>query len=342
MKFKNKMSLEDQFDFLHYFNEVYSHGYSMKNTLVFLEKHIGNKSEMQQIVESFELGKPFSDILKILKFSDINVLIVSIAESSQNLKFGINKAREMTEIQINIRKQIIEKIKYPFILICIAIIMVVGFNMFLIPQIIEIQQSISATSLSPTSQIVIVILRFLPFVFIFSVFSCAIVVLIIYFQIRRGDIKMYTVIRKIPFVSNVFLVWFELKFSLMFEAYVTQNLGIFYLEQSIIKLPHYFFEKYIIKEISDKLSSGSSLANSIKSTNAFSDQFVKIVEFGVINDTLAIDLSFYITLLKSTLEKKINAIVKIISPIIMCVVATIILCAYLAFLLPMLEIISTM
>ena len=142
---RKKLSIVRQKKVVELLNNLFSSGFHLAEMIDFLKRSaLLEKTYVEKMKEGLATGKPFSEIMASLGFSDSVVTQLSLAELHGNLSLSLTKIEEYLENVSKVKKKLIEVATYPFILLIFLVFIMLGLRNYLLPQL---ERQNSATQL---------------------------------------------------------------------------------------------------------------------------------------------------------------------------------------------------
>ena len=133
---RKKLSTVRQKKVVELLNNLFSSGFHLAEIIDFLKRSaLLEEVYVDRMKEELSTGKPFSDIMASLGFSDNVVTQLSLAELHGNLSLSLSKIEEYLENISKIKKKLVEVATYPFILFVFLIFIMLGLRNYLLPQL---------------------------------------------------------------------------------------------------------------------------------------------------------------------------------------------------------------
>ena len=133
---QKKLSTVKQKKVVELLNNLFSSGFHLAEIIDFLKRSaLLEEVYVDRMKEGLSTGKPFSDIMASLGFSDNVVTQLSLAELHGNLSLSLSKIEEYLENVSKIKKKLVEVATYPFILFVFLIFIMLGLRNYLLPQL---------------------------------------------------------------------------------------------------------------------------------------------------------------------------------------------------------------
>lgn len=330
-----------QIEMLEYIYELIDGGYSMKQALGFLETIIPSSILYHQILELFEEGKHFSEVIELLRYPHIIQTIIRFGEASGMLKESIQRSIHYLKLTLRLREKIAKQLQYPLVVFGATLIFVIGFHLFLLPQIFSIQKMIAVPNESFSTKLVMCVLTGLPysigmvigmFLFIGSIFM---------YLYQRGDSRWFYYMLRVPFLKKVVQLWNQIQITMLTRVFFEQGYGVKRLFEEMQKGEYPSHIQSQAKHIYRYLNDGYSYFETLENVRIYTDDYIHIIRRGLASKTLNLDLLFYERYGEKALTREIKKWMNVILPILYAHVGLLIILSYLAFILPMMDLLGT-
>ncbi|MEG0522580.1 MAG: hypothetical protein RR435_00720 [Erysipelotrichaceae bacterium] len=236
-------------------------------------------------------------------------------------------ANEMYNYELELRTSLLTKISYPVFLLFFSLIALSGFTFLLFPQLIN---SLSIESTSIFYIIYIIIKLCLLFIYLLFIVS---IIIITYFKFNKS--KLYYLFKnnsiRIKLV-NEYYSYITCGYLIIMQSRGISTKQIFYFLSNIKKLD---FLRWIHIDITNSLSKGISLADSLNNQSLLTDQFKKLCLIGIQASSFNDILKEYLVLQMNLWTKKIKHISIVIQVTAYSFVGIMVILMYQVMLLPL-------
>lgn len=339
---QKKYTVKQQIEILEYIDELLASGYSMKQTLCFIETLVEDRKMLLNIAHVFEAGGEFSEILALLDYPILIQTLIRFGESSGLLRASIHRSVDYLKANQSLRALIVKQVQYPIVILSATLLFVVGFQFFLFPHIQSIQEMIGGGEKSATAQTVMALLVVIPyviFIFISVFFVAGLSFFILY---RRKDARWFTGLMCVPVIRRIIQIWNQVQFSMFTRIFFEQGYGVRRLFEEMQKEEYPVHMTYQAKKVYGYLQKGLSYSDALLHSRFYTDDYIQVIQRGSMSQTLNVDLLFYERYGQKRFTKQLTHVIRIILPILYAHVGLLIVLSYLSFLLPMLDILSTL
>lgn len=338
---KKRYKRKQQLAMLEYLFELLDNGYSMQQALGFLDAIIANQATYKQIVAIFEAGESFSKVLNLLNYPQITQTIVRFGESSGMLKESIGRSINYLKTTLEIRQKIIRQLQYPLVVLIATIVFIMIFRLFLLPKIEMIQQMIGKNS-DTSADIVRNVLLYLPYALFGIVGIVGFASLIIFYLYMRKDYRWFIISLKIPGAKKAFRIWNQIQMAILTRVFFEQGYGVKQLFEEMQKDMYPCQIQFQAKQIYHYLSEGNTYQQALALTGMYMADYMQIVNRGMVNKTINVDLMFYEQYGKKQFMQFLQRGIQILLPLLYANTGLLIILSYLSFLLPMLELLGSL
>lgn len=342
MKLKRKkQTKKEQIELLEYMYELLESGYSMKQSLGFLETFVQQKEIYHEIVVIFESGRNFSEVLALLQYPQIIQTLVQFGEKSGMFQAALKRSVDYLKMMSGLRMKLMKKIQYPIVVLIATLLFVIGFRLFLLPQIIQIQSMIGGNDVTWTSRLVIHLLNAIPYGIVGFLGSISLCIGVLFFLYRKQDSRWFDWLLHVPYFHRALKVWNQLQLSMLMRVFLEQGYGVKGLFEEMQKEGYPCHIQRQASIIYRYLNEGYTYHQSLVACGMYSRDYLLVIQRGIANKTLNLDLMFYEQYGQKQFETMLTKVINLFLPIIYAHVGILIILAYLAFILPMLDMLGT-
>lgn len=335
---RNKLKLYED-DFLIRLSEMTQNGFTQYEAIQFLFSQYDEvkSSDKKLVLSALEQGKPLSECLKMLNYSNHIVMQVHFSESFGNVNETLKHCYAYNLSKRNLKKQFIKTIQYPFILIIIFIALIITVNHTVLPQFKNMYSSMGV-NLSTELIILTNILYSLPQIITYILLLLVFITIYYFLIFKKSDIKyQLSTIKKIPLINQLYRLFItyrvsaELSFFLSNGVMMKNVLTILERQKSDLTL------SYIAACINHELIKGEALPDAVSKIQLFEKSMIQFMQHGEKNSKLDRELEYYSQYVFKKFELKIFKLIKSIQPIIFIILGLLIVAMYLVIILPMLQ-----
>jgi competence protein ComGB len=337
--FKRKWSLQQQGVFLVRLGTLLDKGYSLSQALEFLEiqQPLSHRYDLQRCLSLLRSGFSFHEALQPLSFHSEAVGYLFFAEQHGNLVQGLTEAGSMLLSKTRYLQRLRKVASYPLFLLCFMMTMLTLIQHVLLPQFIHLSSSFHANRFS-TSHLLIETVSIVPSVFasICLIGFAVGVVYFIWFKKLPPIVKM-NLLLKIPFVRTMVTLYHTHLFALQFSHLLNGGLSVYESLQVFEKQRDLPFLRAEGSEIKEQLAKGNKLETIIASRPYYEQELALVIRHGQSNGELAKELFHYSQFVLQKIEEYIEKWTRLIQPMLFSFIGLLVVCMYLAILLPMFE-----
>lgn len=334
----NKVDNESIFIISYNLNTYIGAGIPLLKALNLVENSLKNKRykiSLGNLVESINRGKSLSEALKEEKklYPDIFSDMIKIGEESGSLEKVLSKLSEHFKRNCEIRKNIIKLCSYPVLLIFIALLGMIFYLIFILPNFNELFKSIEGSN----NKFLNVIINYIDFIennpyatiIILSYFAIfSLVLLMIFMYTKEKNILMNISLVKLYYESNIIFI-----LQLIISSGIPILSSLYILRDTLTNK----FLKNSINSMIDKLKSGESLSEAISTVNVISQISHNFIFSGEEAGKLESNIELLSFMLEKNLKDKITYSLKFIEPVLIGIVTMLVMFMFLLVFIPMQE-----
>lgn len=336
-KYKRKQQLE----LLEYLYELLDNGYSMQQALGFLDTMIANREIYAKIIAIFEAGENFSTVLKLLEYPQIVQTVVRFGETSGTLKESLKRSASYLKATIELRQKIIRQIQYPLVVLFATLTFIVIFRLFLLPQIETIQQMMGKGEYG-SDDMVRYLLMYLPYSIFFIVVVAVTFGLYIGVLHFKKDVRWFITLLKIPVIRHLTKLWNQIQMAMLTRVFFEQGYGVKRLFEEMQKEVYPSQIRFQANKIYENLSRGDTYPQALENLNIYTKDYIQVIKRGIANKTISVDLMFYEQYGNKQFAQTLQRTMQVFLPILYANTGLLIVLSYLSFLLPMLDMLSSL
>lgn len=316
------MSLERQRKIIQLFNNLFASGFHLGEIIDFLKRSQLLADSYTQVMKAgLMAGKPFSELLADLQFSDSVVTQVSLAETHGNTGLSLVKIEDYLANLARVRKKLVEVATYPFMLLGLLILIMLGLKNYLLPQMEE-------------GNVATILIGNLPIIFIGNVLVVLALVLLSRFLYRKmAKIKVFRFLVSLPIIGGFVQSYLTAYYAREWGNLIGQGLEMTQILTIMQEQKSALFRE-IGSDMEHALYNGIAFHDQIKAYPFFKRELSLIIEYGQVKSKLGSELEIYANESWEEFFRKIQAAMQWIQPIIFIFVALIIVLIYAAMLLP--------
>ncbi|HHY73029.1 MAG TPA: type II secretion system F family protein [Bacillus bacterium] len=336
MKNKKKWKGKEQAKFFYRLGHLLKRGYTLSTALEFLMLYVDDekKQDIQFILVNLKQGAPLFDSFHTLQFSKEGLSYIYFAEKYGELAKGFINAGKMLEMKETLRKNTEKVIRYPLFLLFLLLIVVATMQKVLLPQFIQLYQSMNLPQ-SKIISLIIYIKSSMPIIgLIVFIFAAAIFALYFLHFRRKSAISQTIFLCKIPFLKYIVKKHHTYFFSFHLGNLLKNGLSIKEALTVFVQQSHMpFFQEEGIR-ISALLLEGDDLATILKNTIYYDKELATVIIHGQANGILSSELLEYSGLLIEEFDETFTFWLRVLQPTIMAFLGIFIVLLYVAVMYP--------
>lgn len=342
----NKVKLKDIAIFCRQFHAMLNAGVSIINCLDILRQQIENKrlrEATSEVYEHVQKGLTFSEALRKYNYvyPDLLINMVEAGEASGNLDIIMDRMATHFEKENVIARKIKGAMVYPMFLGGIATLVVIGMLVFIFPTFISLFAQVGAELPGITQFVLnisngmqkywyIIIAAVTAAVYGFNRFSAS----------ETGRFALDGLKFKIPVVKTTTSKIMTSRFARTLSTLMSSGMPLLHALELVAKVcGNKVVEKGILAA-KEEVRKGVSLSGPIKKIGIFPPMLVSMLsigeESGTLDDVLERTASFY----DGEVEAAVENMTKLMEPILLMTMATVIGFIAVAMILPMFDIMS--
>ncbi|MBB5325221.1 competence protein ComGB [Anoxybacillus tepidamans] len=339
MKRNKTWSLEEQGQFLLQLGKLLDKGYSLSQAIEFLEiQHpLSRRHNLQRCLSFLRSGLSFHEALQPLLFHSEAVGYLFFAEQHGRLAQGLIEAGSMLLNKAKYWQRLRKAASYPLFLLCFMMVMLLFVQWMLLPQFIHLSSSFHTNRFS-TSRVLIQVVSLFPSLFLIVCLIGGVVAIGYVFWLKKlPPIAQMSVWMKIPFVRTVIMLYHTHLFALQFSHLLNGGLSVYESLQVFEKQQNIPFLRAEGSAMKEQLANGEKLETIIAMRPYYEPALVLVIRHGQSNGELAKELFHYSQFVLQKIEEKMERWTRIVQPLLFSVIGLLVVCMYLAILLPMFE-----
>lgn len=334
-KFHKNPTHSIQGAFLMKLSSLVQEGFTLGEALEFLIKIMPKEETwIQLITNQLENGDRFDEAIRTLGFPERVCSQIYLSLIHGRFSYALNLSGKYLSDKEKQKKDLIKLLHYPFILLLFMSGILLAMRVVLLPSF-ELLYDTSDQNLSWINRFAIIFIRQFPTLLFFST-----IVIVALFILLKQKLKEWSEIRKATFFMQVPLLnkLLQLYYTHFFSYEWSQLLRSGYQMNAIIELMQTKEATKLMREVADhmetQLTAGQNFKESMQELIFFNPELGLIILHGEATSRLASELALYAQSCQDLMHSKIQKIFSWIQPVIFLIVAFLILCIYLALLLP--------
>lgn len=337
--FKKNWSLQQQGVFLVRLGNLLDKGYSLSQAIEFLEiqEPLSHRHDLQRCLSRLRSGFPFYKSLEPLHFHTEAIGYLFFAEQHGDLPRGITEAGRMLLHKSAYLQCLRKASSYPLFLFCFMMMMLTMIQHVLLPQFIHLSSSFPIHRFS-ISRLLVQTVSFIPSLFIFVCITILVFLLVYFAWFRKlSTMAQINIWMKIPLVRTFMKLYYTHLFALQFSHLLHGGLSIYESLQVFERQEKVPFLREEGRWMKEQLVKGTPLDTIIVSRPCYEQELTLVIRHGQSNGELANELFHYSQFVFQAMEERIEKWMRLIQPILLSLIGLLVVCMYLAILLPMFE-----
>lgn len=344
MKTKKRWKIQDQAKLFTRLGQLLERGYSLPTALEFimLNETEARKRDLQLILEKLTQGSPLYTTFDMLHFSNEGLSYIYFSEKYGELANGLLNAGGMLNKKEIYRKKVGKLVRYPLFLIVFIWILFSIMQEVLIPQFIQLYESMNL----PPSKIILFI-SFLKSLFPTFLITCCLLMLLsisfYYFNYRKkSPITKQIFLCKFPVIKYIVKKYNTYFFSFHFGNLLGSGFSINDAFTVFMEQNHSTFYKEEANRIRMLLLEGEKLESILKASSYYEQELATVIIHGQANSILPDELLVYSKLILDEAEETLKLWLRVLQPTIIIFVGIGVVLMYLAVMLPLFNMIQTL
>lgn len=325
-----------QASFLIKLSTLVSEGFALKEALQFLATIMPKEAHwITSILRGLEKGNRFDEMLKQLDFSERITAQIYLSLVHGRFAEALHSSGKYLEEKGKQEKQLLKLLQYPILLLGFMTGVVLVIRTILLPNLMQLGIGESQEQ-SLVAFLSIAFVQYFPYlVGIISVVSFTLIVLFHYYLNKHSAIKKALVLTSVPYFGKLIRLYYTHYFSYEWSQLFKSGLQL----NEMISLMQTGSTTKLMQEVAVKiehsLKEGKNFKESMNELPFFNEELGLIVLHGEATSQLGSELALYSQDCKQRFTGAIEKSFSYIQPVIFILIALIILCVYLALLLPM-------
>lgn len=333
----SKWDLSEQANFLKDTGDLLKRGYPISEAIesVTFRTSEKRKKQLRAALGMLKDGLSFNDVLEKLNFHPDLVGYVFFAEEHGNLAEAIHEGSKLLLKRDQDLKRLLKLLYYPILLFCMTFLLLIFVQRTLLPRFtslfitMNLKENIFTTLLFVLSDM-------MPFIATSVLFI--VVSMTVYYHLHFKQLPTLTqknLIASVPYIGNFFKLLYTHYFSVQLSYLLSGGLSVYEALKLFERNETQKLYVEIGSEIKKKLVRGERLEDILGDFRVFDRDLSRIIRHGQQNGKLEQELYFFSLHCVSVLETKIDKNLRILQPLLYSFIGILILCIYLAILLPM-------
>ncbi|WP_261129433.1 competence type IV pilus assembly protein ComGB [Bacillus sp. Marseille-Q3570] len=319
-------------------------GYSISESLTLLS--LQNKRvvsvTVKAIKEDLVKGKPLFESLERQRIPSDILGYLYFASEQGNLSFGLLEGSSILQKREELKKSLLQTIRYPAVLLGTLSVMMFFMLKFLFPQFSKLFQSVNLT-LPAYTLFLITFLEFIPVLIFLTLTLFMLLFIIIHFRYKHKSAheKMCFWLR-FPFVRNVLKIvltqYFSFQLGHLLKGGLSLTNALQLFEQQSFSI--FFQEEGTILKVD--LRKGKSLSEAFEEKPYFLPELAQVTFFGQSNGKLGEELVLYSEMLLENAEERLKGLLTLIQPVMFTLIGSIVLMLFLSVMIPVFQLFQSL
>ncbi|RFT67279.1 type II secretion system F family protein [Bacillus clarus] len=340
---RKRWQLQEQVLLLKRLGELLEKGYSLLQALEFLQFQLSphKKEQVQHMTEELKNGQSLHDAFHQLMFHPDILSYLFYAERHGDISFALQQGSVLLHRKDKYRKDMMKVLRYPIFLSFFLMGILFIFNFILLPQFEQLYSSLRATSSSFADQLIFVI-QTIPYL-ICAFFLTIVMIGGIYMLYLRKlpPIQRIKIMIRIPLIKTFLILNHSHYFSAQLSGLLQGGLSVHEALTVMIEQKYLLFFSHEATRIAEQLIAGEQLDSIIIKSGYYENELSYVITHGQVNGNLATELGDYSELIIEKMEGEINRILVVIQPILFTGIGIIVVLMYLAIIMPMFQMMSS-
>ena len=337
------LSLTEKIDFISTLQILLQSGIPAVESLMFMEQEAARKKirELSKILKTqIMAGSTFADTLARYPntFGYIFIGLVKAGEESGEMEKTLGRIKDLLTKQANLKSKVIGTLMYPMFVICLAVLIVLIMLLFVFPAFKDMFEQ-QDKALPWITQAMINAGDFLKVYWytipLFLVAFIAFVMVVLRWEPARKILDKYLL--KVPLLSNLILYSNYSNFmSVMSVSYDAGIPVVDCLHLGIITLTNSTMREKLSGAVT-KVQQGLQVSQALRATKIVPKMLLFMIATGEQSGRLGDMLEKGVNFLDRTLDAVVDTVTKMIEPIMLIVIGSIVLCMALSLYLPLFQ-----
>ncbi|CAI2665595.1 Type II secretion system protein F [Apilactobacillus kunkeei] len=313
-----KLSLNKQYYLFKNLSDLFSAGFTIKESLQFLSEVGGRQSTIKKIANKLSEGSSFSGSIIGLVHNDFYNQIM-ISEKYGDLSSCLAELSHFIEVKLKNKSKIKDLLFYPIVLVIILIGIVYAINAFVLPQL----SSINSMQHYDLGWLYIIL---------FCMFMAILIVSVMYKRLpllRKRD-----VISRIPFIGKIYKAYMGYILSLELKMLIQNGIDL----KNILSILKDFKPNTIMYLLGEKArclaNHGEDVGQLTKMYSFIPTEFNGFFHHGSKVSEILIKLEAFSQIKFEEMNRRYNQLINLIQPLLFLFIGICIVLAYLVVLMP--------
>ena len=345
-KFTNKVRSKDRIVFTRQFATLIGAGLPLSNSLSTLAEQTESKpmkAVIEDILANVEGGKSLSEALRMHPdiFNEVYLSLVAAGETSGTLDVALERLATQDEKDEAMLSSIRSAMIYPAILFAVIIAVLVFMMTQVVPQVVDLYDSMDET-LPTMTQILVGIMDFFGVAWpILLVFAVLIVVFFMQYRKSTSGKKLFSTVKlNVPIFKGLFQRLYMTRFARTMEMLLGTGVAMLDAMRISSKATANVVVEDVIMQAADKVKSGKPLSVALKDKDYIMPLVPQMASIGEESGKIDEMLGRAATVYENELDEKIRNISTLIEPVLLVVMAGLVGVVLMGTLMPIYSLVS--
>nr|WP_162182132.1 competence type IV pilus assembly protein ComGB [Jeotgalibacillus malaysiensis] len=332
---------KDQPVFLHRLSELRNNGYPLDQSLSFLFIQFPSLHQKDHLLHLLLNGSSISETLNKLGYPSYVCMHLYFAEQYGDVGTSLAETAELMKHRETQKRKLFTILQYPIFLILLFIFVSAILNMYLLPRMTQLYQSVgnAESGVLQTAEMIFTALPILMTALAVTAFiMTAAGVFVLY---KKPVLERWRILSKLPFAGFYFRHYHSYLFSREASSLLKNGLSFQQMLGTFVEQDYRPLFKEIGQFMIDELQRGQSMNHTMLQLPYFTDELIRITEHGEMNGNLEKEWGFYSQYCLNALEERSGIYFNVLQPIIFTCLGLAVVGAYLVILLPVFNLLQT-
>lgn len=318
-------------------------GYPLHTAITFIELHVSNemKKQLNEVLYSLREGHTVHESFLFFQLPPMFVSFLYFYERQGKLAEGFIYAGHLLEKREKLKHDWMKLLRYPFFLLWLCLLLLIFMYALVLPHFQSFFDLVK--DVPPLTKAIYTVIELSPYLIaLISIILCSVA---LYYVIKMRSTTTVEKVKRLLFipyvgeyVRTIITYYFSLQLGRLLDAGLSlkEALSLF-TNQTYVT----FFQQECAKMM-DELQEGIPFAQLLYERNYFKKDLSFVVEHGEKTGYIAKDLIHYSEMLYHELDERMLKVLRYVQPISLLFIGSIIFVLFLATLLPLFQMISTL
>lgn len=338
-----KWRLHEQALFMKRLGELLAKGYSLLQALEFLQLYLQAEKQKQihNAIEELKKGRSLHDVFQQLSFHTDILSYLFYAEKHGDITFALQQGSLLLERKEKQQKDVMKVVRYPLFLSIFLLVILLLFNLVLLPQFSTLYKSLH-TSHSSFTDNVLTFIEVLPYgIAGILIMVCTGVLIYIFYVKRIHPVARMNLFMRCPLINSFFSLTNSYYFAVQLSALLQGGLSVLEALTLMSEQKHQPFFRYEAISIKNLLTKGEQLDHIVMNRRYYERELSSVMTHGQANGNLAVELGDYSEMIVGDMEEKMNRILFIVQPLLFACIGITVVLMYLAMIMPMFQMMNS-